>query len=277
MAKLDRLGWADGIAFRSHTARLGIRINSRDVIDRVSDRLPPGWRRSTQSRVDILYSLVVGSNGDDARVRRFNLLYVGSGRIARTMELTEALTVLESDLHMRVSLFARNRLFVHAGVVGWRGRAIVIPGRSETGKSSLVEALVRAGGTYYSDEFAVFDGRGRVHPYTKPLSLRQPGGGPPKQVPAHEMPGPVGQHPIPLGLVVDTRYRPDAQFRPRRATRAQAMMALFDNTVLARIRPGFAMQVLDAAVTGTEALRGARGEADGVARVLLERAGGAAR
>jgi hypothetical protein len=59
---------------------------------------------------------------------------------------------------------ARRWIFVHAGVVAWRGQAIVIPGATQSGKTSLVAALVRAGAEYFSDEYAVFDARGRVHP-----------------------------------------------------------------------------------------------------------------
>ncbi len=89
------------------------------------------------------------------------------------MDLEQVMRALESDLQITVALNAKNRLFVHAGVVGWRSQAILIPGRTFSGKSTLVEALVRAGATYYSDEFAVLDSKGRVHPYTRPLSLRE--------------------------------------------------------------------------------------------------------
>ena len=274
MAKLDRLGWADGIAFRSHTARLGIRMSNPDVRDRVATRLPPGWHQVATPRVDILYSFVVGSNGVGGRVRRFNLVYVGSKLVARAMEIDEAMDVMESDLHTRVSLFARDRLFVHAGVVAWRGRAIVIPGRTHSGKSSLVEALVRAGATYYSDEFAVVDAKGRVHPYSKPLSLRGPDGDVPRRVAVEQIGGRVGRRPVPLGLVVDTAYRVGGRWRPRWGSPAQAMMALFDNTVLARIRPRFALDTLEAAA-GTAGmrgvLRGPRGEAADMATAVLER------
>ena len=61
----------------------------------------------------------------------------------------------------------------HAGVVGWRGRAIVIPGRSHAGKSTLVAELVRRGAVYYCDEFAVLHETGRVHPYRRTPVLTQ--------------------------------------------------------------------------------------------------------
>jgi hypothetical protein len=82
--------------------------------------------------------------------------------------------VLESEIRQTVAKGAARRTFVHAGVVGWNGRAILVPGRSRSGKTTLVAELVKAGAQYLSDEFAVLDGRGRVHPFAKPLSIRGP-------------------------------------------------------------------------------------------------------
>src|SRR5277367_3536052 len=42
---------------------------------------------------------------------------------------------------------------VHAGAVLWRGRALLLPGGTHAGKSSLVTELLRRGATYYSDEY----------------------------------------------------------------------------------------------------------------------------
>ena len=52
--------------------------------------------------------------------------------------------VVESWDQLAVATLAKELVFVHAGVVGWRNRAIVIPGRSLSGKSTLVLALVVA-------------------------------------------------------------------------------------------------------------------------------------
>ena len=71
--------------------------------------------------------------------------------------------VLESfatRLKAYIAEMARRRVFVHAGAVGWHGKAIIIPGRSMSGKTSLVRELVRAGAIYYSDEYAVLDLQG---------------------------------------------------------------------------------------------------------------------
>src|SRR5687768_12585591 len=98
MAKVDRLGWAAGIAFRSHGARIGVRVSDPDVLGRVAQHLPPGARLVRAPVVDSLYSLLVGGSSRPG-VKRFNLVYAGSGQLARTMDLDEAFLALESSLH----------------------------------------------------------------------------------------------------------------------------------------------------------------------------------
>jgi hypothetical protein len=61
---------------------------------------------------------------------------------------------------------------VHSGAVLCGGRALLLPGKTHSGKSSLVAELLRRGATYFSDEYALIDAEGRVHPYPRPLLLR---------------------------------------------------------------------------------------------------------
>ena len=266
--RLDRIGWAAGIAFDSHGARLGVRVNDAAVLGHVSDLLPPGWQPAPSPVVEGLYSLKVAAPGDRPGVRRYHLLYQGVGRIARTRDLDEALAALESDLHGQVAARAKEGLFVHAGVVGWRGRAIVLPGRSFSGKTSLTAALVRAGADYYSDEYAVFDDAGRVHPYPRPLSLRREDGTPGGRCTAEDLGGRAGGPPLPVGLIVAARYQRGARFRPRPISPGQALMELLDNTVAARERPRRSLETLSQAASAP-ALRGRRGEAEAAAAAIL--------
>src|SRR5438093_9745682 len=164
MAKLDRLGWAGGASFSAYGRLIGIRVSDRDALSLVPSRLPFGWNPSAKRKVDHLYSLILGGPGAATGVRRFNLLYAGSVRVARSLDPVEVLDALESDLHRYVAQTSRRHVFVHAGAVGWRGRAIVIPGASMSGKTTLVSAFVQAGATYYSDEYAVLDRKVRYVP-----------------------------------------------------------------------------------------------------------------
>jgi hypothetical protein len=240
-------------------------------LERVTDLLPPGWSPSRSRSVDQLYSLIVGDGRREVRVRNYSLLYAGAKRLARTMNVEEVFDTLESDLHFTVARNARRWLFVHAGVVGWRDRAIVIPGRSQSGKTSLVAALVRAGATYYSDEYAVFDGRGRVHPYARPLHLREENGESRKRLQVEGLGGYPGVSPLPVGRIVVTQYEPGARWRPRLITPAQAVLVLLENTVLARTRSGLALDTLRLAVLGEgNAVKSKRGEAIDMISSLLD-------
>ena len=184
-------------------------------------RLPPGWKLAGSPVVDRLYSVIVAGPATRPGLRLFNLLYAGPTRLARTLEFDDLFEALETDLQMYVAEMARRLLFVHAGVVGWGGRALVFPGRSFSGKSTLVAALVQAGATYYSDEYAVFDARGRVHPYARPLSIRGQGGERPKKYTPEALGGGSGVKPLPVSLVVFTKYRSGARWRCALCLRAK--------------------------------------------------------
>jgi hypothetical protein len=253
------------LAFSSYGHRLGVRVNEKDALPRVLDCLPPGWKPVANPEVDCLYSVVVGTSGP--RVRRFSLLYLGAQRIARTHDVDELFETLESNLKLHVAEMARSRLFVHAGVVGFRGRAIVLPGPSHAGKSTLVSALVDAGATYYSDEYAVFDDKGRVHPYARPLALRADSGRPDRKVAIVR----AGKRPLPVGLVALTRYKRGARWRARSLSPGEALLALLENTLPVRRRPEAALLTLRRVVTGASVVKGIRGDAeDAVQRLLKE-------
>jgi hypothetical protein len=242
MEKLDRLGWAAGLAITAYGVRVGIRVNEATMLKRVETCLPPAWKPTSSPRVDILYSLVVGGAGARPGVRRFNLLYANAGRLVRSLDLEEVLDAFPSYMHLHIAEAAPRRLFVHAGVVGWQGKAILVPGRSHSGKSTLVAALVRAGATYYSDEYAVLDERGRVHPYPKPLSLRNGPGTNATRYAVETLGGRVG---------------------------AKALLALLANTVSARRQPAVALGTLQRAVAHAMIIKGGRGDACDVAPRLL--------
>lgn len=269
MAKLDRLGWAAGFAFEAYGLRIGIRANTADVLPRLMDYLPPGWTPTDSSVVDLLYSLTVGGEGPRAGVRKYNLLYADAGRIGRSMDLDEALETFEINVQMYVAEMARERIFVHAGAVAWGDQAILIPGRSHSGKTSLTAAFVRAGATYYSDEYAVLDAQGLVHPFARPLQVRAGTDGRMTKQPVAALGGQVGERPLRVGLVLVTEYAAQGRWRPRRLSPGQGVLALLASTVPARREPALALAALQNAVSGATLLKGRRGEADELVAAIL--------
>jgi hypothetical protein len=268
-ARIDRVAWRAGACIEAHGVRLGVRTNVPELMGELAGCLPPGWRPSHSAVVDELFSVWVDPHRQGPRPSR---VYVGAARRARTSDLGHALAVLESELRQSLAARARRRTFVHAGVVGWRGRAIVIPGRSRSGKTTLVAELVRAGASYLSDEFAVLDARGHVHPFPKTLSIRGAGGCDlhVRRPSAEDLGGVRETRPLPVGLVVLAQHRPGAEWRPAALSAGQAVIEMLAHTVPARLRPGASLQALARVASRAQVLKSERGEARELAPRLLE-------
>ena len=269
MKKLDRLVWTAGFSFRAFGVRVGVRVNRPEALDLIRGYLPPGWKPASSPAVERLYSLVAGGDGARPNVRRFHLLYANEARLARSLDLEYVLRSLESDLQFHIAEAAPRKVFVHAGVVGWRGRAVLIPGRSFSGKTTLVAELVRAGAVYYSDEYAVLDSSGLVHPYARPLGIRQDGNTESERHSVESLGGSRGRRPLSVGLVVVTEYKAGARWRPRRLTAGQGALALLNNAVSINSRPEAAFPVLKHAAAGAPFLKSARGEAKEIVDSIL--------
>jgi hypothetical protein len=184
---------------------------------------------------------------------------------AAARDLAAAVAALDAELRRFIASHAPDVVFVHAGVVAHGGRAIVLPGRSFAGKSELVAALVREGAEYFSDEYAVLDAAGRVHPYPRPLSLRAHGAG----VSAAELGGRIGSAPAPVGLIAVTRYVPRAGWDPATLTPAQGALLLLEHAGQATAYPDRVLDAVQLAARGALVLSGPRGEAGPAAAALL--------
>jgi hypothetical protein len=232
------------------------------------DALPPGS------------ALVPGADGDAALEEgRFAISVTGPDRHTVTLDGGDlvtnatrevALGLFDAQVRLFVAARSPDLVFVHAGVVAWHERAIAIPGQSFTGKTTLVAALVRAGATYVSDEYAPLDAGGRVHPFPRRLTIRGEVGG-----------DELEQSPDQLGEVVDagarlelaaivvTRYVPGATFAPGETTAGQGALALLANTVPASERPRQSLAAVATAARGSIVLEGERGDAEPAAATIL--------
>jgi hypothetical protein len=133
----------------------------------------------------------------------------------------------------------------------------------------LVAALVAAGATYYSDEFAVLDDHGQVHPYPKPLSLRSVAARYGERTPADQLGGAVGSTPARPTIIAVTRYVPGARWSPERRDSGAGALALLSNAIPARTRPEATMRAVGASAKGTTMFEGDRGDAAETAELLL--------
>jgi hypothetical protein len=165
-----------------------------------------------------------------------------------------------------IAAAAPDAVFVDAGVVGWRGRALVLPGRRIPGRTTLVAHLVRAGAAYLSDVFAVLDESGLVHAYPRPMPIGRPVWGVRQRRLAP--PPPAGSPPLPVSMIARLPYDPGGT-RTERLTRGQATLTLIDAAVTGPARASEVARVAAAAARNAVAVAGYRGEAGETARQLL--------
>jgi hypothetical protein len=229
----------------------------------VSDFLPPYARPAKHPPERGRFALV-----KDADNALLSVICDGNS-IAGSVDLRLALGILDAQLRMYIALNAPDYVFVHAGVVGMGERAIVLPGRSFTGKTTLVAALVQAGAEYWSDEYAVLDADGLVHPYPKPLSVRIDDTRVTEERPIESLGGLAGDRPLPVALIAFTGYRPGAAWAMHSRTAGEGAVKLLEHSVAARSRPEQVLAAVRRAATDAVVLEGDRGDADEAASALL--------
>jgi hypothetical protein len=269
MKKLDRLDWAEGLTLSTFGVRAGVRVNVLGVLPRVLPLLPPGWKKSHSVIVERLYSLVMAQGCERAGVRRLHVLYADSTRIAREASLNRVLATLETDLHRYTAESTSDVTFLHAGVVGWQGSAIMFPGRSLSGKTTLVREMLRLGATYYSDEFAVVDSSGLVHPFARPLGIREDSSYAQAKYSAEELGATSGVKPLPMGMAVICKYEAGARWQPAPLSQGQGALELLANSVAVRSQPDQTLGRLQKLVRHTVFIQGTRGEAHQAAASIL--------
>jgi hypothetical protein len=153
--------------------------------------------------------------------------------VATTVERTFALAMVDSYVHSTVALHAPDHVFVQGAVVADGDRALVMPAKPLTGRTTLVKALVEAGLTYVSDEYAVFDRDGSVHPYARSLN------------------GTVAQvatAPLQVGAVLITSYWPDAEWQPVARSRGEGLLSLMSHSIGGQERPDLTLGAMKRAM-----------------------------
>jgi hypothetical protein len=98
--------------------------------------------------------------------------YVHNGALVRTGLPRDLLNFAVWDIHTLAHQRTRDFLLLHAGAVVQDGRTVLLPASPESGKSSLVIALLELGFDYLSDELGAIDPlTARIHPFPKRISV----------------------------------------------------------------------------------------------------------
>ena len=176
-----------------------------------------------------------------------------------------------SELELWVAEHAHGLIFLHSGVVAIDGRALLLPGRSLAGKTTLTAALLRAGAAYGSDEYAPLRPDGFVEAYPRPLWVRPIGGGDRRRVTAESLGSEPFTGAIPVAGIALLQYDASAGWAVDAISPGTGVLGMVDNCVPARTRPEAMLDVLTKVAGSARNWKGTRGDADEAARALIER------
>lgn len=264
------------VAIEAFGCKIGFRVSDAATLGVLVQAFPPAWELAAFEQLDLSFRIIRVKNNDGNRGSsnsRFD--YYRDGELLWSgLTLENVTETLESQVQHYIAEFAEPWLFVHAGVVGWNGAAIVLPGASFTGKSTLVAALVAAGATYFSDEYAAINPSAQVLAFRRRLSLRDGPFGPAAKIDLAQCgEGRVSMlNPLPIGLVAFLRYRAGTRMESKTLDTGEGILALCQHTVAIRRRPADALAVLSRVATDVRIIEGVRGEAKEAAAWLLHHA-----
>jgi hypothetical protein len=254
--------------FESYGVLVNVETNSQRFLKKLKNHLP-----------SILPAAIIVKNnlraGHDflIKVKKDGLyeLYKDGENITSGESEENFFNFTSSKIRLTVAEFAVSKVFLHAGVVGWKGKGIICPARSFQGKTTLVAELVKRGALYYSDEYAILDENGFVHPFPKTLSVR---GIIDKykqfESTVESIGGTTGTLPLPVGLVLITQFESGARWNPQILTPGNGIMEIIAHTIPFKYNPQFSLQVLNKLVNHAIIAKSNRSEAKTFVDLLLK-------
>jgi hypothetical protein len=252
----------------SFGVKIGVSSNAEDAIEAVKKAveiyLPGCFTEIEKTATEHSFLFVWNKSGRDT-------LYKNGERITKRESRETSVETIASRIRLTVAEFAVGRVFVHAGVVAWKNKAIIMPARSFKGKTSLTLALVQRGAVYYSDEFAILDADGFLYPFPKMLSVRgviderkQ------VDIPVENFGGVVGTGKIRAGMVLITEFKPRALWNPKILTPVKGIIEILNNSVAIRQNPQFTLEVLNKIVRQAPVIKSKRGDVGESADMILK-------
>ncbi|MBL0239354.1 MAG: hypothetical protein IPQ00_02085 [Chloracidobacterium sp.] len=252
--------------FESFGVRVTVESNRQTVVDRVRDIA----NYALLGRLTEIDPLLAEHRLQIIEIDNIYRAALGDEDFGDNPDLNSLLKYIGSRIRILVAEYTREFVFVHAGVVEWNGKAIVLPGQSFSGKTTLVAELVKLGATYFSDEYALFDEDGNVHPFPRPLAIRDSFDSAIREdVNVEALGGVPATRSARVGMMFFGKYRSKARWKPIFISPGVGIIELITHTIPMRVNSEFAIKALTNAVRGAKIAKSARGEADISAEKLL--------
>lgn len=251
----------------SFGVKVGLSTNSAEALEALKKAvdiyLPDCFTEIETIAVEHNFSFVWNVGGRDT-------LYKNGAPVFSREKRETSIESTASQIRLTVAEFAVGRVFIHAGVVVWKNKAVVIPGKSFRGKTALTVSLIRRGATYYSDEYAILDAEGFLYPFPKMLSVRGEIDEY-KQIdyPVEHFGGAAGTEKIRVGMVLLCEYKEKARWNPTILSTGKGIIELIKNSVSIRQNPQFALKVLNKIAYDAVFVKSKRGDVEKSADSIL--------
>jgi hypothetical protein len=252
-----------GLGIHAFGVRIAI-LTDNEEVRQVLNRYTLPWLPRVAAKPHSAHAVFrVTADGDGST---FNVF--GNGLVEKAAGLMAVVPALqrlmdEAIIHGQTHLAA-----IHAGVVAAGGAAVLLPGVSHAGKSSLVAELLRRGAVYFSDEYALLDTKGRVHPYPRALMLRN---GRPQQQPAlpGEFHAKTANSAADIRLILAVQYDPAGVWAVNPVSQSEGLLILLRNTPHVLAESPWILGPLRQASAGAVCYEGVRGDAGEAAATIL--------
>ena len=245
--------------------RVSFKSNSKPLFEVLTRLLPGSEGIDASAPAQVTFALIERTSEDDLCD-----FLVNGKRIYSDFPSDSYFQLIERYLQEALAILSHHFVWVHAGVVGWCGRAIILPGKSCTGKTTLVMALVKAGAVFYSDEYAIFDQNARVHAFVRPPKVRSQADCEAAKCLNDRLGMGIGApESLPVGLILLSSYSENATWQLEELTPRESVFGLMENTLAIRYHPEVSLRVLKEVSLRSRSYRTLRGDADAVANQVL--------
>jgi hypothetical protein len=256
-----------GFAIRACGISIAILCDDSLVLETLNRFLLPWAPRTSDSQTSEVFSIEPSGASGRFSIRRRDEL------IAAAEEPQHLFTALQRAVDDAIVEHLSGFCVIHAGVAAIGDSIVLLPGSSGSGKTTLVAELVRRGAEYYSDEYALVDECGRVHPYPRALMLRDAEGIQHPILP-QDLNARVGAEPKPVARVLLLQVQPDSShgLNLQRLNQSEGMLRLLQHTPQTLDRKPGILKPIGALAASAAFFTGTRGEVAGAAEEILRMA-----
>jgi len=266
--KIPKGNYSHKFYIESFGVKIGFSTNSEEALEAVrkavKSYLPNCFEEIEEIETDHNFTFVWNKSKRDTLYKNGEMIFRGEMR-------KFSVDSVASRIRLTVAEFAVGRVFIHSGVVSWKGKAIIIPAKSMSGKTTLTAALIKRGALYYSDEYAILDKEGFVHPFPKTLSIRgiideyrQ------VEHTVEAVGGKAATEKTRIGMFLISAYKPNARWNPKILSPAKGILEILKHTVPIRTNPDYTFRVLKQAVSQAVIVKADRGDVSKSVDLILD-------